>query len=352
MMGAVMRTSPLNKLHTRLGAQMEEVDGWMMPHSFSSLLEEHLTARSACAVFDISSVVKFRISGNGAQDWLESAMCAKVSDCRDGTALHALMLNEDGKILDRVALLRVSGGEFLLIGHPGMEEKDATWLERRKPHAALTLSDETDSWCAMTLMGPQCEQVLARVLRGVDLPGMGRFSQFFYQGRRLVLARIGLHEELEEERAYEFFCPAVSGISWFESFIGAGARPCGIATRECLRLERGCVSMGRDIPPERHTPGQAGMEHLRHTRKAQSAPDRVREKVARLRCENADKSLPTPGCSVRDVTGTTVGRVTSAAYSPAADGVVAMALVSAALVHPGVHLVIMVDGREVPAQIM
>lgn len=254
MMGR-MRTSPLNPLHERLGARMAQADGWSMPHTFSSMIEEHLAARSACAVFDVSHLSKFRLRGNGSQAWLEAVLSGKVSECCDGEGMRTLLTDDDGRIIDRMMLLRASAGNFLLIGHAGMEETDAARLEARKPHAALELSDETDAWCAMVLMGPQCEQVLARVLRGVELPVMGRFTRFFYQNHELMLGRLGLEEEVEQERAYEFFCPAVSGISWFESFISAGAQPCGSATRESLRLERGCVAVGSEIVPHRSTPG-------------------------------------------------------------------------------------------------
>ena len=39
------------------------------------------------------------------------------------------------------------------------------------------------------------------------------------------------------------------GYKWYAEFTTAGAQPCGLATRECLRLERDCARSD-------HSPGQ------------------------------------------------------------------------------------------------
>ena len=346
-----MKKSPLNPLHERLGARMTCADGWSMPHSFSSLLDEHLAARSACALFDISHIAKLRIRGNGAVAWLERVLSGSVASCRDSAGMRTLLTDDAGRIVDRMMMLRESAGNFLLLGHAGMEATDSARLESQRPHAALELSDETDAWCAMALIGPQCEQVLARVLRGAELPVVGHFHRFFFQNHDLILARLGLEDEGASEHAYEFFCPAVSGISWFESFMSAGAQPCGSATRESLRLERGCVAVGSEVQPGRTTPARVGLERLCLASKAVSH-DTPRDKIARLRCTAGSRLTPEPGSSVRDSGGNIVGRITSAAFSPAMDDVVALAMVAAQLVHPGVQLTVLAQGHEIPAQVV
>lgn len=346
-----MKKSPLNPLHERMGARMIQADGWCMPHSFSSLIEEHLAARSACAVFDISHMSKFSICGNGAQDWLESTLSQKVASCQDGAALHTLLMDDEGKIIDKMTLLRESAGRFLLLGHASVEAMAAARLAAYKPHAALELQNETELWCGMALMGPQCELVITRVLRGVELPGMSRFTRFMYQNHELILGRLGLDDEAEHERVYEFFCPAVAGISWFESFIGAGAQPCGASTRESLRLERGSVAVGKEIS-RRTTPGEVKLDGLCSGEKGRPDAKPPRETIARLRCTGGRRSAPEAGSSVRDTAGNTIGRITSAAFSPAMDEVVAMALLAAPFVQPGMQLVVMVQGQAVPAVVI
>ena len=237
-MRRLMNESPLNPAHAKHGARMEQTDGWHMPRAFRSLMEEHLAARSACAVFDISHISKFHICGNGALAWLESLFGRGISTCLDGACTHAQLLGPQGKALDSFALLRESAGSFFLLGHAAAESQALAWLQERREHAAIELRCETTAWCAMALIGPQGDAVLSRVLRGIDLPAPRRFSRFVYQRQTLILARLALQEypHLSTPAACEFLCPAVSGISWYESFIAAGAQPCGSAARETLRL--------------------------------------------------------------------------------------------------------------------
>lgn len=354
MMGS-MNESPLNPLHARLGARMAQKDGWNMPHSFRNLMEEHLAARSACAIFDISHISKFLVRGNGALAWLETQLSQKLADCQDGASTHTLLLDGHGKIIDKMALLRESAGSFYLLGHAGVEAQVSAWLHTHKTNASLEIRNETNRWCAMALMGPHCEQVLYRVLRGcVELPGMQRFMRFFYQNHELILGRLGLHEEAESERMYEFFCPAVAGISWFESFMGAGAQPCGASTRESLRLERGCVAVGSEITRQ-STPAEVGLASLcsvKNLTATEGDAPKPREVVVHLRCVEPGRIVPEPGSAVRDSIGSTVGHITSAAFSPTHDSVVAMALIATPLAQNGMHLVVMVQGRPVPAVVM
>ncbi len=236
-----MRTSPLHHHHMTHGARMKEVDGWTIPHSFRSLLEEHQVARSACAVFDISYLSKFHLRGNGTVGWLEQTLHQPLADVRDGSCVPIELTNSTGSILANATLLRESAGSFFLIAPAGNEISILEHLQTLQPHGAIEIHHETNSRCGLAIIGPQSENVLRRVLPGeTELPGMMRFIRFYLQGEQLMLGRLRLHREKEEEKAYEFFCSAISGIRWYEKFITAGAQPCGLATRECLRLERDC----------------------------------------------------------------------------------------------------------------
>lgn len=233
-----MKESPLNPAHAKLGAQMSQVDGWNMPRAFRSLVEEHLSARSECAVFDISHISKFRVCGNGALGWLEKIFGRGVTSCHDGAIVRAQLLGTQGRALDTLTLLRESAGSFYLLGHAAAEEAVYAWLREQRAHAAIELRRVTEEWCAMALLGPQGDEVLHRALRGVELPRERRFTHLYYQRQEIMLARFALQEypHLDSPEACEFLCPAVAGISWYETFIAAGAQPCGSAARETLRL--------------------------------------------------------------------------------------------------------------------
>jgi len=56
--------TPLDKLHRELGARMVPFAGWSMPVQISGgIISEHLHARSAAGLFDVSHVGQVRLSG-------------------------------------------------------------------------------------------------------------------------------------------------------------------------------------------------------------------------------------------------------------------------------------------------
>jgi len=346
-----MKESPLTPLHARLGAAMDSEEGWLMPHHFSNLLEEHLAARSSCALFDISHLAKISVLGHGSHIWLDGLLSNSIDRCNDGRGQRTLMLDENGDIIDKITLFRETAGRFFLLGSAAMAAEDAAWLTRHRPDGSIEVFDETDRWSAMALCGPDSEKIFSRVLRGLDMPLPLTFERVHYQNHDLLLTRAGL----EDEEGFELFCPASFGISWFESFIGAGAIPCGTATRESLRLERGAVSVSRDTIP-RMTPQEASLNHLCHPEKNYIGSATVRrqllhtpgQRLASLRC-TAPGEPPRPGDRVEDENGIPVGIVTSSAPSPDHGCGIAIASLATRLCHPGTRVAILIRGKSVPA---
>ena len=86
-----MKKSPLHPLHQRLGADMIQTAGWYMPRQYTDLIHEHLAARAACGLFDISHLGKFRLVGKNALDWLEAHLSNSIADCLDGQIQQTLL---------------------------------------------------------------------------------------------------------------------------------------------------------------------------------------------------------------------------------------------------------------------
>ena len=54
--------TPLYEEHVRLGAQMTNFSGWVMPLQYSSIREEHRAVREAVGLFDLSHMGELRIT--------------------------------------------------------------------------------------------------------------------------------------------------------------------------------------------------------------------------------------------------------------------------------------------------
>lgn len=346
-----MKQSPITPLHIRHGASMSNEEGWTMPRHFSSLLEEHRAASSAAGLFDISHLGKFSVTGPGALQWLEGLLSNSVTHCRDGMGQRTLLLQENGGIIDKLLLFRESAGRFFLLGHAAMAAEVEAWLADHKPDGPITLQDETHLRSGIAVYGPAAERVFARVLPEVELPPPMGFRRLRRGEEELLLVR----SSLVEEDSIELFCRAAAGISWYESFLAAGAVPCGMATRECIRLEHGAAAAGRDIGLDK-TPIQCSMgrfcdlskdfigaEALRRQRRAGTL-----RSVAPLSCEQ-ESEAPHEGDRIIDEIGATVGTVTSGCLLPHARRAVALGYLARRMARPGTRVRIIIGGHAIPA---
>lgn len=347
-----MKESPINPYHRQQGATMSYEEGWHMPSMYTDILREHRAARAACGIFDISHVGKFSVWGEGASQWLERMLSNRVAHCREGYGQHTLMLNEEGGIIDRLTLFCDEEGVYWLLGSAALVQEDYAWLSAHLVYGHAELSNETEKWSAIAVYGPESNAVFQRVLPDLTLPPDMSMRHTLYHGKELRITTCGQ----EGDEGFELFCPAYHGIHWFESFVRAGAIPCGMAARECLRLERRKVSAGRDTNCK-ITPHQAHLEHLCATNKNyvgaaamyQKAGGGFRKKrLAPLECTEASPP-PRHGCTVRDMRGQSVGSITSGCISPETGLGVAFAYLNAGMALPGTPLSILINGRPVRA---
>lgn len=347
-----MKESPINPYHRQQGATLSYEEGWHMPSMYTDILREHRAARAACGIFDISHVGKFSVWGEGAAQWLERMLSNRVAHCREGYGQHTLMLNEEGGIIDRLTLFCDEEGVYWLLGSAALEQEDYDWLSAHLVYGHAELSNETEKWSAIAVYGPESNAVFQRVLPDLTLPPDMSMRHTLYHGKELRITTCGQ----EGDEGFELFCPAYHGIHWFESFVRAGAIPCGMEARECLRLERRKVSAGRDTNCK-ITPHQAHLEHLCATNKNyvgaaamyQKAGGGFRKKrLAPLECTEASPP-PRHGCTVRDMRGQSVGSITSGCISPETGLGVAFAYLNAGMALPGTPLSILINGHPVRA---
>lgn len=346
-----MKQSPITPLHLRHGASMSNEEGWTMPRHFSSLTEEHRAACTSAGLFDISHLGKFSVTGPGSLQWLEGLVSNSVTHCRDNMGQRTLLLRENGGIIDKLLLFRESAGRFFLLGHAAMAGEVYAWLADHCPDGSIVLKDETHRYSGIGLYGPAAESVFSRVLPEVELPQRMGFRRLRYEEEELLLVRASM----VAESSIELFCRASAGISWYESFLAAGAEPCGTAARECIRLEHGAVAAGRDIGPDK-TPIQSAMgrfcdlskdfigaEALRRQRRAGTL-----RSVAPLSCEQ-ESEAPREGDRIIDEIGATVGSITSGCLLPHARRAVALGYMARRMARPGTRVRIIIGGHAIPA---
>jgi aminomethyltransferase len=245
--------TPLASLHVELGAKMVPFAGWNMPVQYTSIIDEHSAVREDVGIFDISHMGQFFVEGEGAEAWLNSLLTNNVDKLAVGEGQYTIMLNEQGGVIDDLILYREAEGRIFLVVNASMIDEDFAWMNEHLAEGVV-LRNESDSWAAMAVQGPNAEQAFSKLFPDQALPPRNGMATWMHEGELLMVCSTGY----TGEDGYEFFAASASGILWFQRFIDAGAKPCGLGARDSLRLEVCYPLNGSDLSPTQ-TPLEAGL---------------------------------------------------------------------------------------------
>lgn len=352
-MSDTIQSTPLCEKHVELGGKMVPFAGWNMPVQYSGIMDEHKAVREACGVFDISHMGQFIVSGQGATAWLNYMLTNNVEKLSLNQGQYSLMLNYSGGVIDDLILYRDGEERFFVVVNASMIEEDYAWLEGKKPEG-IVLENHSSDYVGLAVQGPSCQEVFAKVLPGAELPPRNGIAHVTVNGENCVICRTGY----TGEDGYEFFCPAASGVAWFEKFLAAGAKPCGLGARDSLRLEMCYPLNGSDLAPDR-TPIEAGLGFFCDLSKDFIGADVLRKQkeegpAVRLAAieYTAKGAPPRHGYAVQLPDGTTIGELCSGVLSPSLGKGVGMAYLPAEYAKIGTELQIEVRGKKTPAVVV
>ncbi len=348
-----IKRTPLCEKHEALGAKMVPFAGWLMPVQYTGILNEHKSVRTACGVFDISHMGQFRVRGAGATAWLNTMFTNNLLKLTDGYGQYSMMLNERGGVIDDLIIYRTAEDDFFIVVNASMIDEDFAWLSSHKP-AGVSLENLSSDYVGLAVQGPLCEEVFAKICPGASLPEHNGIKKITVEGDELIVCRTGY----TGENGFEMFCPATQGVKWFENVIAGGATPCGLGSRDSLRLEM-CYSLnGSDLSPEK-TPLEAGLSWCCDLTKDFIGADVLRAQKAQGRptalvaIEYTGKGAPPRhGYEVQLPDGTPLGELCSGVLSPTLGKGVALAYVPAPHAKIGTAVQVIVRGKAVPAQIV
>jgi aminomethyltransferase len=335
--------SPLDAVHTALGATFTDFAGWRMPVSYSSDLAEHAAVRTAAGLFDLSHMAEILVLGPQAGPALDAALADPLSGLEEGRAKYTLLEDADGGILDDLIVYRTGADRFLVVANAGNRQVVADALRERVASFDAIVEDETDDIALIALQGPRAEAIL-RETTGFDIPGLDglryyRSTPGDFRGHEVLVARTGY----TGEDGFEFYvAPDAAEELWdalLETGAGSGLVPAGLAARDTLRLEAGMPLYGHELDTATRREGTG--------RAARFVRDgRVLAGLAAEGRRAARAGYPV----IHD--GRVVGEVTSGALSPTLGHPIAMAYLDTALAEPGTVLAVDVRGTELDATVV
>jgi aminomethyltransferase len=366
---SVLRKTPLNALHRRLGAKMVNFGGWDMPVEYPSnggLVAEHKAVRGGVGVFDVSHMGDIRIhtakEPGGALLAVQHLTMNDASKLTIGQAQYSAMLYAEGTFVDDVIVHRLGEDDYLLVINAGTREKDIDWVRKNAASYDCVVEELSDSYTQLAIQGPRAVDVL-RKLTDANLDAVKNY--WFTHGtvcglKNTLIARTGY----TGEDGFEIYVPSDAATServW-KAVMEAGKEfaivPCGLGARNTLRLESKMALYEHEISDtinvwesglERYCKmdkgdflGRAGLE------KAWAAG--VKRTLVGL--EMVERGIARDEYRVVDENGNAIGVVTSGSPSPTLCKNIALAYVPREKAEIGTAIYVEIRGRKCKAQVV
>jgi aminomethyltransferase len=355
-----MKQTALYSVHSQRAAKMLEFQGWQLPAHFSDPTEEYHAVRSAAGLFDVGFLGRIEVTGGGSESLLQSCFTRNVSTLTEGSSLYGLLCNESGFILDTALVFKLTperpGKRFLITTNAASTDKILGWLKKNSPNNAV-ITDLTGTMAQFSLQGPQVDAII-EALSGSHLKKIKqkRLRMISLADIPVMVSRTGF----TGERGYELFLPADKAVVLWDALLAAGKiyglLPCGMTSRDILRLEAGYVMYGNDID-ETRTPVEPGLMPVVDLHKTFIGKEAIMKHTGEaiqsmlVGFELYDKSMPRSGDIIFSE-NREIGSTTSSNHSPHRRKDIGLGYVLTRYAQPGQEIEIEVKDKEIAAKIV
>lgn len=356
----MIRKTPLNEAHRKLGARMVEFGGWEMPVQYRGVIEEHLSVRNAAGLFDVSHMGEIEVRGKGALPFIQELTINDASRLADGQVQYSALCYPHGGIVDDVTLYRFGPERYLFCVNAANIEKDFAWMEEvleEGGHPDVALHNVSDDFAQFALQGPAAPAILAR-LTDAPLDGIAyyHFLEGSVGGAPAVISRTGY----TGEDGFELYLPPAAAETVWSLLLEVGEPdglvPAGLGARDTLRLEMKYALYGHELSNE-ISPLEAGLGWITRLEKpsfiGREALLRQKQEGVKRRLAGlvmTDPGVPRSGYPVFS-DAEEVGVVTSGTMSPSLRVGIALALVRSDCAALGTPLQVGIRSRRVGARV-
>lgn len=351
---------PQGRLKTPFYSRLTAVDslnawhtwkGYTTPDELYCAETEYFTIRNATAVFDITPMTKYRITGPDALAYVDRLVTRDMTKVARGRVAYAVWCDDRGQVIDDGTIFHLRDGEYRLCS----QERHFAWLTAAAVGMDVTITDETADVAALAVQGPTSFAILSRM--GVE--GLGELKPFDLDwfdvdGIELMVSRTGFTGDL----GYELWLdPDRAEAIWDRLFAAGeitGIRAIGTHALELARIEAGYLAAYEEFMPANATvrtgrtrsPLELGLEWLVDFKKpnfngrralAEEKRNGPTWRLVKIDIEG-NKAAHHSYIYSKSKGGRNIGFVTSAAWSPVCKQNIALGTVRAPHGEVGSHV--------------
>ncbi|WP_058319114.1 GcvT family protein [Thalassovita mediterranea] len=254
-----LRALPLAGEYQAAGAHFGQVYGWERPLYFGKTAEPRMTfgqpdwfqnvaeevraAHEGAAIFDASPFGKIEVRGTEAEAFLQHT-CAMNMAKAPGSAIYTAVLNERGTYESDITAHRIAEDHYRLFVGTNAIKRDLAWFRRHADGFDVTISDVTEEFAVLGLMGPDA----VRIAEELGAGGLLDLGYFKHGVAEIAGCRVrGVRMSYVGEAGWELTMRVGDVRQVYAALVGAGAVPAGMFAQTAMRVEKGFAAMGHEL---------------------------------------------------------------------------------------------------------
>jgi len=239
------RTAPLSE-----GQAWRRWAGYVVASSYElSHDREYHAIRNSAALFDVSPLYKYMITGRDARRLLDHVVTRNVAKAKVGQVLYTPWCDNEGKQIDDGTISVLNAQTFR------MTSADPTlrWLHLNASGLDVQITDVSDTTAALSLQGPSSRDILQRAAE-LDLSALKyfRLTNAKIRGIPVTISRTGYTGDL----GFEVWVDASQAVPLWDALIEVGTpygiTPAGMLALDVARIEAGLLLIEVDYFSSRH----------------------------------------------------------------------------------------------------
>jgi aminomethyltransferase len=230
--------------------------GYSTVDVFSTVEQEYFAIRNGASLYDLTPMVKYRITGPDATRFLDRLVTRNIAKLRPGRVAYAVWCDDAGRLIDDGTVFRLAEQEYRLC----TGERQLDWLLDSSVGFDVGVTEVTAEIAALALQGP-CS---CWVLKALGLDAIETLTPFEHRaftlpdrvaaaGTSVMVSRTGFTGDL----GYELWVDPADAERLWDALMEAGRvrtiRPVGSRALNIARIEAGFLLPNVDFVSSAHT---------------------------------------------------------------------------------------------------
>ena len=239
------RTGPLSE-----GQAWRRWAGYVVASSYELSHErEYHAIRNSAALFDVSPLYKYLVTGRDARRLLNHVVTRNIGKAKVGQVLYTPWCDAAGKQIDDGTISVLDEQTFRMTA----ADPTLRWLHLNASGLDVSITDVSEKTAALSLQGPSARAIL-QIAAERDLSTLKyfRLTPAHIRGIPVTISRTGYTGDL----GYEIWVDSAQAVALWDALIDSGTpygiTPAGMLALDVARIEAGLLLIEVDYFSSRH----------------------------------------------------------------------------------------------------